>query len=548
MIYSLRPYQLNKVAEARAMMGSGNKSICLVSPTGSGKTVIAAHIILSALSKGRRVLFLAHRRELINQCADKLKALGVLDYNVILPRHPQANNQTSQMHIASIQTLIRRELPPADLIIIDECHHAAARQYQSLLTNYPNAYVLGLTATPERLDGKGLDDIFQSILDVATVPELIESGFLVRPTCLAPSKEMTEKISKSLSSIKIRGGDYDEGALGDAMDNQILIGDIVEHWKEWAFGQKTIVFAASILHSQHIVEQFTNAGIAAAHIDGKMSMSERERILSAWRTPELDVVSNCQILTEGFDYPELSCCILARPTKSCALYLQMVGRIMRTAPGKNGAIILDHAGNISEHGVPHAERIWALEGSSKKRKVEKPHACFLPGCGTMFVESEAGSIWWIADDQSAIIDNYRFMARKYERMESCGSEKKLMVCPACQHASCKFCGEFIHVTSHDELICDNCHATYCKERQIIETNGKSELPEYVDGTLSIIEDNEIVSEKIIVKNEYNRLLNVAREKGYKRGWVWHRLKEKFGDSKLMRYFPWYRPEWTSKKA
>jgi DNA repair protein RadD len=197
-----------------------------------------SHYILSALSKCRRVLFLAHRRELINQCADKLKALGVLDYNVILPRHPQSNNPTSQMHIASIQTLIRREYPKADLIIVDECHHAVGRQYQSLLSNYPNSYVLGLTATPERLDGKGLDDIFQDLLEVATVPQLIEQGFLVKPTCLSPSIEMAEKIKESLSGLKIRGGDYDEGELGDAMDNKVLIGDIIEHWKEWAFGQK----------------------------------------------------------------------------------------------------------------------------------------------------------------------------------------------------------------------------------------------------------------------------------------------------------------------
>lgn len=543
---SLRPYQLNKVAEARAMMGSGHKSICLVSPTGSGKTVIAAHIILSAISKGRRVLFLAHRRELINQCADKLLALGLLDYNVILPRHPQANNPTSQMHIASIQTLIRRELPPADLIIIDEAHHAAARQYQSLLSNYPNSYVLGLTATPERLDGKGLGDIFNVLLEVATVPQLIDTGFLVKPTCYAPSKEITDKLNGELSRIRISKGDYDEKSLGELMDNNYLVGDILEHHNRLALSRKTIIFASSISHSQHIIEKFRLSGLQAAHIDGTMRTSDRERILNDWKTNGLDIVSNCQILTEGFDYPELSCCVLARPTKSLSLYLQMPGRVMRIANGKNDAIILDHAGNIAEHGVPHAERIWTLEGSAKKRKVEKPHACFLPGCGTMFVESEAGAIWWIAEDQSAIIESYRFMARKFERMESGGSEKKLIICPACQHASCKFCGQFIHVTSHDELICDHCHATYCKERQIIETNEKRELPESVDGTLSIIEDNGIVSEKITVKNEYNRLLNVAREKGYKRGWVWHRLKEKFGDHKLMRYFPWYRAEWTAK--
>ena len=136
------------------------------------------------------------------------------------------------------------------------------------------------------------------------------------------------------------------------MDHAELVGDIVQHWQEWAPGQKTIVFAASIAHSKHIVEQFQSAGIPAAHLDGTMSTQEREGILSAWRRGDIQVTSNCQILTEGFDFPELSCCVLARPTKSVALYLQMVGRVLRTAPGKSGALILDHAGNILEHGPP----------------------------------------------------------------------------------------------------------------------------------------------------------------------------------------------------
>jgi len=908
----------------------GDRLFMLGDFTVTHNTVIAAHIILSALSKGRRVLFLAHRRELINQCADKLNALGVLDYNVILPRHPQSNNPTSQMHIASIQTLIRREYPKADLIIVDEAHHAAARQYKSLLSSYPDAYVLGLTATPERLDWKGLDDIFQDLLEVATVPQLIEQGFLVKPTCLSPSREMAEKIKESLSGLKIRGGDYDEGELGDAMDNKVLIGDIIEHWKEWAFGQKTIVFAASILHSQHIVEQFTNAGITAAHIDGKMSMSERERILSAWRTPELDVVSNCQILCldekteiltdsgwygiddinaqsrvanwdngsiffeepldifkrdrgvdermfsihhhsarvteghnilaasgrkqdvwkkrpveslagksyampvsglappkpidlpeqsfpksnrgrlvaalsyhlrkthgmpsvearneainrvdtrhsmrytpvdklteeqcrliglfhadgtktplhkggvefrfstskhqpfiveafnrvfdgvdfhrigrekqstidwsfsrgtgggsqkragvfeieiylekgnldflwglnehqfdafiygfwlgdgnhgndgiynhstkticlfqenqavldiiqavavcrkyksylsyksngkkfrigtlflskksthrissrhswveessykpervwcvktssgniitrrngsvtvmgncEGFDYPELSCCIQARPTKSLALHLQMVGRIMRVANGKNGAIILDHAGNIAEHGVPHAERIWTLEGSAKKRKPEKPHACFMPGCGAMFVESDAGAILWIAEDQSGIIENYRFIARKFENVDAGSTETKLIVCPLCHHASCKFCGEFIHDQVHTgNLVCENCQGVYVRSRPIQEGKAGREIPECADGTLELVDDTGEANDKIVVKNEYHRLLNVAGKKGFNRGWVWHRLTEKFSEDQL-RCLPRHPRGWWKQPA
>jgi len=294
--FSLRPYQLHAVAKARALMSEGKKSICLVAPTGSGKTVVAAHVIHSALSKSKRVLFLAHRRELIDQCAAKLRDLGIWNYNVVLSGHPQSRNPAAPMQIASIQTLIRREYPPADLVIVDEAHHVAGVSYQTLLANYPDAYVLGLTATPERLDGKGLDGIFHDLLEVATVPDLIDSGFLIAPTCLGPSPEMAAQLKATLATVKVRCGDYAEGALGDAMDNATLVGDIVAHWQEWAPGQRTIVFAASILHSQHIIQQFQDAGVAAAHLDGGMATPERERILSAWRRGDIQVVSNCQIL------------------------------------------------------------------------------------------------------------------------------------------------------------------------------------------------------------------------------------------------------------
>ncbi|MBK8123961.1 MAG: DEAD/DEAH box helicase [Dokdonella sp.] len=555
MTFSLRPYQASKVAEARALMGQGKRSICLVAPCGAGKTIIAAHIIHSALSKQRRVLFLAHRRELIDQCAEKLRALGILDYNVVLSGHPHSRNPNAPMQIASIQTLIRREYPPADLIIVDESHHAAAGQYQTLLKNYPDAYVLGLTATPERLDGKGLDGIFHDLLEVATVPDLIDSGFLVAPTCLGPSPEMAAQLKSALASVKVRGGDYAEGALGDAMDHAELVGDIVQHWKEWAAGQKTIVFAASILHSQHIIQQFQAAGIPAAHLDGKMATPEREGILAAWRSGDIQVVSNCQILTEGFDFPELSCCVLARPTKSVALFLQMCGRVLRTAPGKSGALILDHAGNMLEHGPPHIDRVWTLQGASKKRKVERTHACFLPGCGALFVERDAGAVWWVAATQPGIIENYRFMARKFERMDRSSpeftQEAKLIACPACSHAACKFCGSFIKppsAESSDRLICPQCQGEYSSDRQEQEEREKRQPPTSMDGDLVLMDGDGAAAEKIRVKNEYKRLLNVAKEKGHKRGWVWWRLKEQFSEAQLRPVFPWLRSEWTKKPA
>jgi len=552
---SLRPYQVEKIAEARALMSQGKKSICLVSPTGSGKTVIAAHILQSAINKGRRVLFLAHRRELIDQCAAKLRELGIWDYNVVLSGHPHSRNPDAPVQIASIQTLIRREYPPADLICIDEAHHAASGSYQTLLKNYPDAYVLGLTATPERLDGKGLDSIFHDLLNVATVPELVDSGFLVAPQCMGPSQEAVAQLKAALSSVKQRGGDYAENELGAAMDNPTLVGDIVDHWLEWGIGQKTIVFAANIDHSRHIVSQFQAAGIAAAHLDGTMSLPEREGILSAWRGTAIDVVSNCQLLTEGFDFPELSCCILARPTKSVALFLQMAGRVLRTAPGKQGAIILDHAGNVIEHGPPHIERTWTLQGAAKKRTLIQTHACFLPGCGAMFVERDAGAVWWVGATQASIVENYRFMARKFERMDRSSAdfskEAKLLTCPACSHAQCKLCGSFFQppsAESQDRLVCPICGGEYSSDRLAPGEEKERKMITATDGSLVFIDDNSPAISKIKIKNEFNRLLELARQRNHKRGWVWYKLKEQFSEDQLREALPWHRAEWWRKGA
>lgn len=533
----------------------GDRLFLLGDFTVTHNTVIAAHIVQSAIAKSKRVLFLAHRRELIDQCAAKLRDLGIWDYNVVLSGHPHSRNPDAPVQIASIQTLIRREYPPADLVVIDECHHAASGSYQTLLKNYPDAYVLGLTATPERLDGKGLDSIFHDLLNVATVPELVDSGFLVAPQCMGPSQEAVAQLKAALSSVKQRGGDYADDQLADAMDSPSLVGDIVSHWQEWGIGQKTIVFAAGVEHSKHIVKQFQSAGIAAAHLDGTMSLPEREGILNAWRGDEIDVVSNCQILTEGFDFPDLSCCILARPTKSVALYLQMVGRVLRTAPGKSGAIILDHAGNVVEHGPPHIERVWTLGGFAKKRKVEKTHACFLPGCGAMFVERDAGAVWWVSATQAAIVENYRFMARKFERMDRSSAEfsesAKLLICPACSHATCKLCGSHFQppsADSHDRLVCPQCQGEYASDRLPEGEQQKRGMVETMDGALVLIGSDSPAVSKIKIKNEYNRLLEMARQKNHKRGWVWYKLKEQFSEDQLREALPRHRADWWRKGA
>ncbi len=549
---SLRPYQVEKISEARALMAQGKRSICLVSPTGSGKTVMSAQIIRGALDKGKRVLFLAHRRELIDQCADKLREIGIWEYGIILAGHPQALNPDAQIQIASIQSIARRELPPADLIVIDECHHALSSQYLTLLKNYPDAYVLGMTATPQRLDGKGLSDLFHELIDVATVPKLIAQGFLVAPECFGPSLETLAQLREAIASVGTTAGDYDDGELGEAMDNATLIGDIFEHWQKLATARKTIIFAASVAHSQHIVSHFNRHGVVAAHVDGAMSQRERASVIHAWREGKVQVVSNCQILTEGFDFPELSCCILARPTKSVALYLQMVGRIMRPAPGKESAIVLDHAGNIEDHYPPDVERIWTLNGAVKKtkRRRDKVFQCTMPVCRKFFVEKDAGATWWVALSQPGINESYRARASYFSGMDrntdAFEDEARLVICPLCAHVACRFCGDHfkpVSADNKDRLICPACGGEYSSDRTIpVEVTPKS-MPTALDGELVRISGGGEWEGKLAVQNEFNRLLELARKQGKNRGWVWVNLRKQFNEKQVKAGLPWSRDDW-----
>ncbi len=356
MAIKFRPYQSAAIRDARSSIASGARRLILRAPTGAGKTLIACGIIESAVEKGRRVLFIAHRRELIDQASAKLDEFG-LDHGIVMAQHWR-RRPGALVQVASIQTLARRELPAADLIIVDEAHLSLAKSYVDLVAAYPSAVVLGLTATPIRHDGKPLSDLYQDIVHVSDVAQLIRMGYLVRPRHYAPERP-------DLTAIGVRGGDYAEDALAQAMDKPDLVGNIVQHWRALALGRTTAVFAVNIEHSQHIVGQFLAAGIRAEHVDGTTPKWQRAEILRRFASGETLVVSNVGIFTEGYDNQRISAVILARPTLSLALYLQMAGRGLRTFPDKSDCIILDHSGCAHAHGFVDEEREWSLEGKKK---------------------------------------------------------------------------------------------------------------------------------------------------------------------------------------
>lgn len=354
---SLRPYQVEAIQQARAALGTGSKAVLLVSPTGSGKTIIAAEIIRLAVQRSSRVLFLAHRRELIQQTADKLNRFGVRHGIVMAGVRPALQHP---VQVASVQTLARRRdvLTAVDLIFFDEAHHAAAGSYTDILEWYPRARVVGLTATPWRLDGRGLADVFDAHVLVASPRELKEAGFLV-------PVGGWEFESIDTSHARVARGDFATKDLVDEAAKPRVVGDIVEEWLRHADGKRSVVFCVSIEVSKLIAEKFRAAGVACEHIDGEMATAERDAVITRLRSGVTRVVCNCNVLTEGFDCPELEVCVLARPTLSTALYLQMVGRVLRPAPGKTMARIHDHSGCLVRHGHPFATRDYSPEASTK---------------------------------------------------------------------------------------------------------------------------------------------------------------------------------------
>jgi DNA repair protein RadD len=370
-----RPYQKNVIDHFNGIT-SFVKRVLLVAPTGSGKTIIGSRIIKEAVAQGKTILVLAHTREIVMQTSRKLRDLGIWHGVIMagvdgLPLAP--------VQVASIQTLDARamrtermKLPQADLVVVDECHHATARTWRRLIDAYPEALVLGLTATPIRGDGRGLGGIFEVIIECPQIPDLIKQGYLVPARIYAPS-------TPDLKGVQSHAGDYVGTQLAERMDKTELVADIVGSRFKFGEGRKTVCFASGVGHSLHLCEQFNQAGVKAAHIDGGTPKDERDAILRQLKNGEIELVTNYGVLTEGFDLPDIGCIILARPTKKMGLYRQMVGRGLRPAPGKDDCVILDHSGAVFRHGRPEDLIEWSLDPEKparnrahEARKSERP--------------------------------------------------------------------------------------------------------------------------------------------------------------------------------
>lgn len=366
---TLYPFQAGMLARIATEIAAGHRRILMVAPTGSGKTVLAAAIIRDAVSRAQHVLFVDHRRELTKQACQKIHNVGI-DHGVIQAGFP--TRPAAPVQVASVQTIHARairsramDLPPSDLIIVDEAHHARARTYERLIEAYPNAIVVGLTATPCRADGKGLGNVFDALIETATVADLIAAKYLVPTKVFAP-------VRPDLSGVRVERGDYAEGALAERMNTAKLVGDIPEQWHRLAERRPTVIFGVNVAHSVHIRDEFRRSGVLAEHIDGQTPLEERDAVLAKLASGQIEIVTNCQVLTEGWDCPEVSCLVLARRTKSLGLFRQMAGRVLRPSAGKTDALIIDHSGAVFQHGFVDDPIDWTL--SEDRRAENRAHS------------------------------------------------------------------------------------------------------------------------------------------------------------------------------
>lgn len=350
MTFNLYDYQTELVTKARKSLATGNKGVLIQSPPGSGKSVVIAEIARLTTDKGNRVMFLVHRKELVEQITETFKANEVdLDLCTIMTVTKVANRLEM--------------LPKPSLIITDETHHSRAKTYRNIYDYYSDVPRLGFTATPWRMSGKGFEDIYSEMVEGKSVKWLIENNRLAPYEYYSIPEADIGKLQKSST------GDYTNKSIEKALKSTIF-GDVVENYVKVASGQKTILYAHSIEYSQKFADEFKSADIKAVHVDSKTPSAERDEIMNDFRSGKIKVLCNVDLISEGFDVPDCTCVIMARPTDSLVLYLQQSMRCMRYQPNKT-ATIIDHVANYTRHFLPDTDREWNLKGFEKKRKKQQ---------------------------------------------------------------------------------------------------------------------------------------------------------------------------------
>lgn len=380
MTLTLRPYQESAISGIREQFTAGKRRVLLVSPTGSGKTTIFSYVAAGVWRKGKRVCIVAHREFLLSQISGALKAWGVPHGLLVggsygLPRQPVV--------VASVFTLARRmaRFPTPDLIVGDEAHHfTPGSTWGKVVDAFPSARVLGVTATPWRLDGRGLGDTFETMVEGPSVAELIADGYLVGTDVYGPAE------APDLTGLRTRGGDYAAAELEAAMDRPTITGSAVDQYLKLCFGMRAIAYTCSIKHATDVAADFTRAGVRAETVHGKMERGEIGAAMARFARGETKVLCSCDLVNEGYDVAGIEVVISLRPTESKSLHIQQLGRGLRplyadgfdlstrdgrleaiACSSKPACIVLDHAGNVKRHGYVDDEQEWTLDAREKRR-------------------------------------------------------------------------------------------------------------------------------------------------------------------------------------
>lgn len=443
----LREYQETLIRQVSDAWRRGRKAPCIVLPCGGGKSVIVAEMARRTTLNCRRVLFLVHRRELCGQIERTFRQWGV---------------DMRYCRIMMVQTACRRldELPVPSLIITDENHHSMAEGYRKIYEHFPDSYRIGVTATPVRLDGSGLADVNDELIVG------VSAKWLIGNHCLAPYDYYAPSVA-DMTKIRLRHGEFDAKAAESIMLERKVFGDVIRYYQQYAKGAQAVCYCTTVRHSKQMAEKFSGAGIEAAHIDGKTSKAERDRIIEQFRGGAIDILCNVDLISEGFDVPDCGCVIMLRPTQSLTLYIQQAMRCMRYRGGKR-AVILDHVGNYVRHGLPDDDRKWTLEGRQRANVNSLPEA---------------------------------------------SGEDRLYTCKSCYA---------VFLPERDGVKIERCpecgEPVERREREEIRTDSSTELKKL---------DGFVVNTKTPGEcRTYGELLDYARRHGYKPGWAYYQAKNR----------------------
>ncbi len=504
----LRPYQKELVNSTREAFRNGADAVCVQLPTGGGKTAVEAEILSSLSANNKTAWHISPRHELWNQASEHLQKWNT-PHGVIAPGYNES--KAFNVHVISKDTLTRRfdkiKTPP-DYAIIDECHLNYSFQID-FRERFPDCKIIGFSATPERLSGEGLSKtnggIYDTLIEGASIPYLTETGYL------SPLRYFSPPII-GLQDLHRKGTEYDENELEVLLQKRKIYGEAIEHYRKYADKKPALVFTRSVKSAYETAERFTQAGYKFYALEGKSGSKERQTILNALRAGKIDGVVSCELFLYGLDIPNVEVGICLRPTLSRALYMQMVGRILRPSPGKESAMFFDHCGNLFEHQEPTAPGVplhylpyisWNFDGNEKrKRNKNDERLTSLRLCSNCYMYFEGN------------------------------------ICPNCGTA----CG----IKQREELKKVEAELTEIEPVSLTD-RPPEEKKEFIDriekcvAEYSIIADSKAVADMIAIADElgnnamwvYHKLngerrvsvnipllTEIARVKGYKKGWVW----------------------------